>query len=196
MSYPPNRADRFFAWQSRRPINLYKQTGRRVLPMPVRRLLPPREISKCRVAGSERLSRPRGARRRRSPTRQACRRRAHVSMRVGCALAGASSFFSPPPSDAFLNRSKFESFEMLSRTGRSPDHAIWCCSLLPSCRLVQLREGSVDSVGGLSGIGNTAFEAPLIGVRLGDRRALRRNGKCTSPRTWCDQAKRVAANFG
>ena len=126
----------------------------------------------------------------------ACRRRAQLSMRVGCALAGASSFFSPPPSDDFLNRSKFESFEMLIRTGRSPEHTIWSCSLSPSCRLVQLREGAVESVGGLSGIGNTAFEAPLTGGRLADRRAIRRNGKCTNPRTGCNQSKRVAADLG
>ena len=61
---------------------------------------------------------------------------------------------------------------------------------------MQLRKGAVDSVGGLSGIGNTAFEAPLVGVRRGYRHAIRRNGKCTSPRTGCNQAKRVTADLG
>jgi hypothetical protein len=116
-------------------------------------------------------------------------------MRVGYADKSPVTF-STAPSDAFLNRSKFESFEMLIRTGRSPDHTIWSCSHSRSCRLVQLRKGAVDSVGGISGIGNTAFGAPLMGGRLGDRRAILRNGTCTSPRTTCDQAKRVAADLG
>jgi hypothetical protein len=32
--------------------------------------------------------------------------------------------------------------------------------------------------------------------RRGYRRAIRRNGKCTNPRAWCNQAKRVAADLG
>ena len=146
------------------------------------------------VSGSARLSRTRGARCRRSPnTASLPSPRSTVDARR--LRRQRSRIFSPPPSDHFLNRSKFESFEMLIRTGRSPDHTIWSCSLSPSCRLVQLREGAVESVGGLSGIGNAAFEAPLMGARLGDRRAIRRNGKCTNPRSWCNQAKRVAADL-